>query len=100
LDTLNILRNGLPVPTSYIQFLKSRNVPALSLFNFCRYRHNRMKVLYPPHCGGYLTPYIPTAEAAGFTALFGKSNLLPRNHKPLASSDKVYKRLFIRGAGN
>jgi hypothetical protein len=29
--------------------------------------------ILPPDCGGYITPYIPTAKAGGFTALFGKN---------------------------
>ena len=37
LDTLNVLRGGLPTPTGSIQFLKSRSGLALSLFNFFRF---------------------------------------------------------------
>jgi hypothetical protein len=42
LDTLRVLRNRLPVPTSYTQLLKSRIGRTLSLFNFCRYISDRL----------------------------------------------------------
>jgi hypothetical protein len=40
---LNILRKQLLFATRYTQLLKSRTVPALSLFNFYRSWHNRMQ---------------------------------------------------------
>ena len=42
LDTLNVLPDGLPIRTSYTQLLKSRIGRTLSLFNFCRYRSDRL----------------------------------------------------------
>ena len=42
MDTLNVLPDGLPIRTSYTQLLKSRIGRTLSLFNFCRYRSDRL----------------------------------------------------------
>ena len=71
MDTLNVLRNRLPVPTNYTQLLKSRIGRTLSLFNFCRYISDRLF-----YYNTKLTPYIPTPEREGFTALFGKAILV------------------------
>jgi hypothetical protein len=46
LGTLNILREQLLFATGYIQLVKSQTVPALSLFNFFRYWHNRIQGVY------------------------------------------------------
>jgi hypothetical protein len=64
LVSLRILQGGLPAQTPYSPLLKSRIRPALRLSSFLRYRFDRITLLY------HNTPYIPIAEARGFTALF------------------------------
>jgi hypothetical protein len=72
---LNILREQLLFATSYIQLLKSLTVPALSLFNFFRYWHNRIQGVYHaqqshtcPAVRGKPRLFITTTEAGGFLA--------------------------------
>ena len=64
MDTLNVLRGGLPAPTSSIQLLKSRSGLALSLFNFYRF----VSPLVFLDCSTNIlrkgTPGIPTAARA------------------------------------
>jgi len=77
LETLNVLRGGLPTPTSNIQLLKSRSGLALSLFNFCRFVRPLVFSDYGTNILRKRTPCIPTAaradlrqqdsEAGGFT---------------------------------
>ena len=74
---LNVLRGGLPAPTSNIQFLKSRSGLALSLFNFCRFVRPLVCFDYSTNILIKRTPCIPNAaradlrqqdsEAGGFT---------------------------------
>src|SRR5512141_224184 len=54
LKMLNVLQEGLPLPTSYTQFLKSRSGQALSLFNFCR-------LFRPPVSSDYSTSVLRKA---------------------------------------
>ncbi len=46
MDTLNVLRGGLPATTNDTQFLKSHSGLALSLFNFCRFMRPLVYVDY------------------------------------------------------
>jgi hypothetical protein len=50
-----------------IHLIKSRTVPALSLFNFFRYWHNRIQGVYNAKQSQDRALY-PTAEAVGYKA--------------------------------
>jgi hypothetical protein len=67
LGTLNILHEQLLFATRYTQLLKSRTVPALSLFIFYRYWHNRIQGVYQAQ-QSHTCPAL--LRSAGETALF------------------------------